>query len=131
LVSGTHAGLIYNTFPLMDGRLIPDGYGDPLSFANITANVTAVQFNHRVFATLTAILACCVAAFGYRFATTRGLRMALLLLLLSVILQFALGVATLLNGVPISLAACHQATALLLLSAALIVANMARAGTSS
>jgi cytochrome c oxidase assembly protein subunit 15 len=129
-VSGTHAGLIYNTFPLMDGRLIPTGYGDPTSFANITANVTAVQFNHRLLATACVLLAIFVVGYGLSRAPRNGLRLALAALLGAVLLQYALGIATLLNGVPIPLAAAHQASAFVLLSATLIMIHAARSGVT-
>ncbi len=47
-VAGTHAGLDYNTFPLMDGRLVPLDYARLAPFArNLTENIAAVQFDHR------------------------------------------------------------------------------------
>ena len=57
-VAGTHAGLDYNTFPLMDGQLVPDGYARLTPFLrNLTENIAAVQFDHRLLATLTALVA--------------------------------------------------------------------------
>src|SRR6185312_12720419 len=48
-VAGLDAGMSYNTFPLMDGRLVPAGYLDETPWwANLFENVAAVQFNHRV-----------------------------------------------------------------------------------
>src|SRR6185312_4689941 len=45
-VAGLKAGLTYNTFPLMDGRLIPEGYGQLQPFVrNLTENIAAVQFD--------------------------------------------------------------------------------------
>ena len=56
-VAGTHAGYDYNTFPLMDGQLVPDGYARLTPFLrNLTENVAAVQFDHRLLATLTALV---------------------------------------------------------------------------
>ncbi len=52
--AGTKAGLVYNTFPLMDGRLVPDGYfAESPWWVNPFDNVTAVQFDHRVLAVTT------------------------------------------------------------------------------
>ena len=57
-VAGTHAGFAYNTFPLMEGRLIPSAYDamTPL-WRNLTENIAAVQFDHRLLAILTALAA--------------------------------------------------------------------------
>jgi cytochrome c oxidase assembly protein subunit 15 len=126
-VAGLHAGLDYNTFPLMEGSLVPPGYArlDPF-WRNLTENIAAVQFDHRLLATLTALSAVGVAVIGLR-ARARGiLRAGLVALLAAVILQYSLGVATLLNAVPVGLAAAHQATAVVLLTAALLAYHSAR-----
>ena len=50
-VAGLHAGLTYNTFPLMDGSFVPAGYAQLQPFVlNWFENVAAVQFNHRLLA---------------------------------------------------------------------------------
>jgi cytochrome c oxidase assembly protein subunit 15 len=67
--AGLHAGLAYNTFPLMDGRLVPAGYFQPglhPLIRNLMENVTAVQFDHRVLASLTALLVLATVTFGLR-----------------------------------------------------------------
>jgi cytochrome c oxidase assembly protein subunit 15 len=126
-VSGLHAGLIYNSFPLMDGRLFPAGYATSSSWlTNITTNITAVQFDHRALATLTAIIALGVVAGGFAAQPSPLVRRALVCVLISVLMQYALGVATLLYVVPIALAACHQAGAVLLLSATLFLLHTTR-----
>ncbi|CAA9246931.1 MAG: Heme A synthase, cytochrome oxidase biogenesis protein Cox15-CtaA [uncultured Acetobacteraceae bacterium] len=119
--AGIRAGLDYNTFPLMDGRLVPEGYWrlQP-AWLNLTENVAAVQFNHRLLATLAAL-----AAFGAALAAWRRLpdgpaRRACLGLGAAVALQYALGVATLLLVVPAWLGTLHQASAVLVLTAALL-----------
>jgi cytochrome c oxidase assembly protein subunit 15 len=128
LVAGTHAGFIYNTFPLMDGRLVPSGYAALHPFlANLTRNVAAVQFDHRLLATLTALatLATVVRALGSHLPA--GPRRAFAALGLVVLLQYALGIATLLLVVPITLAITHQVTATLLLTAAIVALHSTRA----
>jgi len=119
-VAGTRAGLIYNTFPLMDGRLVPAGYAQlhPL-WLNWFENITAVQFDHRVLAvaTMTAVFLLWVA--GLRANLPIPARKALHALLAAAVLQAALGISTLLLVVPIPLAAAHQAGAVLLLTAAI------------
>src|SRR5271169_1937459 len=130
-VAGLHAGLVYNTFPLMDGRLVPDGLFDrsPL-LANFFENVTTVQFDHRVLALATLAL---VVAFWFslkRRTLPPRARLAAGLLLFAVILQVALGIATLLLVVPIPLAAAHQTGALTLFSLALWLAHETRVARS-
>ncbi len=125
--AGTHAGLEYNTFPLMDGRLIPEGY-DMLSPAlrNITENPIAVQFDHRVLATLTAITVLCTLFAGFRTPLPRASRAALLCMAAAVAVQYCLGIATLLTVVAVPIAVAHQATAVLLLASALFTAHTLR-----
>ncbi|MBD0271109.1 MAG: COX15/CtaA family protein [Acetobacteraceae bacterium] len=118
--AGIRAGFDYNTFPLMDGRLVPEGYWRLVpGWLNFVENVAAVQFNHRLLATLAAL-----AAFGAGVAAWRRLpdgpaRRACLVLGAAVALQYALGVATLLLVVPAWLGTLHQANAVLVLTAAL------------
>jgi cytochrome c oxidase assembly protein subunit 15 len=108
--AGLHAGLTYNTFPLMDGRLVPEGYGMLQPFLrNLTENVAAVQFDHRLLATLTLILVSTLAGLACLGAAVVG--------------QYLLGVTTLLLVVPVPVATMHQAGAVLLLTTVLIVAH--------
>ncbi|MDQ2802809.1 MAG: COX15/CtaA family protein [Pseudomonadota bacterium] len=126
-VAGTHAGLAYNTFPLMDGRLIPADYGHLHPWLrNLTQNIPAVQFDHRLLATLTALLGGAAVGAAWRTPLARGARAAVLALAGLVMLQYALGVATLLLVVPVSLAAAHQANAVLALTAALVALHALR-----
>ena len=119
--AGNHAGLVYNTFPLMGGRLVPQDYAQlspwPL---NLFENVAAVQFDHRLLATLTALCVLAAVITGLRAQLPRVLRPVLLALAAAVLLQYGLGVATLLSWVAIPLATAHQAAAVLLLTAALV-----------
>jgi heme a synthase len=119
-VAGTRAGLTYNTFPLMDGKLVPNGYAQlhPF-FLNWFENVAAVQFDHRLLAIVTVVVIGLVWAAGWRASLPGPACAALHGLLAVAVLQVALGVATLLLVVPIPLAAGHQAGAVLLLTAAI------------
>src|SRR5690349_13728094 len=120
-VAGLHAGLIYNTFPLMDGSFVPSGYAALKPFPlNWFENIPAVQFNHRVLAMTTASCVVLLWLAGIRAALPRPARLALHALLGAVLLQFALGVTTLLLVVPVPLGAAHQAGAVLLLTAAIV-----------
>lgn len=119
-VAGIDAGFAYNTFPLMDGALIPDGLL-PLQpwYLGLFEDVTTVQFTHRVLATLTggAIIAFWLQA--RRRAPTARIRWSVDVLAAAVCLQYALGVATLLMVVPVPLGVSHQAGAVVLWTAAL------------
>ncbi len=127
-VAGTHAGLTYNTFPLMDGRLIPPGYGqlEPL-WRNLTENIAAVQFDHRLLATLTVLTAACTLVIGFAGQPSRASRCALVAFgMRRRWCNICLGVATLLLVVPVGLAAMHQAVATLVLTAAIVLLHTAR-----
>jgi len=119
-VAGMRAGFTYNTFPLMDGHLVPEGYWalQP-GVRNLAENIATVQFDHRLLATGTALLALATVAQGLRAGVRGVLRTRLLLLGGAVLAQYALGVTTLLWVVPVSLGTAHQAMAVLVLTAAL------------
>jgi len=116
-VAGTNAGLIYNTFPLMDGALVPDGYTTLQPWAlNLFENHAAVQFNHRALAILTLTAAIAAWVWSRRFALPPRARTALGLLAAMAALQVGLGISALLLVVPVWLGALHQAGALALLT---------------
>ena len=124
-VAGTHAGFEYNTFPLMGRHLIPRAYDQLHPFwRNMIANIAAVQFDHRVLATVTATLG--LAAALAALAAPPPLRRPVLVMAGLVVLQYALGVATLLYVVPVPLAVTHQANAVLTLTAALVALHALR-----
>jgi cytochrome c oxidase assembly protein subunit 15 len=125
--AGLHAGLEYNTFPLMDGRLFPAGYGDlHPGLLNLTENPIAVQFDHRLLATLTAITVITAIVAGLRTELPRRAFIAVLCMGVAVLLQFSLGVATLLSVVAVPIAVAHQAMAVLLLAATLVATHTLR-----
>jgi len=127
LVAGTHAGLIHNTFPLMDGRVVPADYARLHPFIlNWFENVAAIQFDHRLLALATAVLIVLAWTAGLRAALPRRCRLALHALLAAAVLQVALGITTLVLVVPIPLAVAHQAGAIVLLTAALVLRHMMR-----
>lgn len=126
-VAGLRAGLTYNTFPLMDGRLVPEGYAQLSPFwRNLTANIAAVQFNHRLLATLAGAAALAAAAWGMRALPPGFARGAVLALGGTVALQYVLGVATLLMVVPVWLGTLHQTVAVGVLTAALVALHALR-----
>jgi cytochrome c oxidase assembly protein subunit 15 len=127
LVAGTHAGLDYNSFPLMDGRLVPEDYARLQPFLrNLTENIATVQFDHRLLATLTALTAAAILVLGLIAQPPSAMRLSLLALCATVALQYGLGVATLILAVPTALAAAHQAGAVLVLTAALVLLHVLR-----
>jgi cytochrome c oxidase assembly protein subunit 15 len=131
-VAGIRAGLAYNTFPLMNGSLVPAGILsiDPW-WRNFFWNMATVQFDHRLFAWSLAIL---VPLLWWKLGAARGLprraRVARHLLLAMLAIQVTLGILTLLLVVPVPLAAAHQGGALLLFAAALNLAHALRPAQS-
>jgi cytochrome c oxidase assembly protein subunit 15 len=117
LVAGINAGLTYNTWPLMDGRLVPDGYFVRAPWwINPFENPTAVQFNHRVLAQLAVVAALGLWLWARARPLAAGARRAFDLLALGALAQLGLGIWTLLWVVPVWLGAAHQAGALVVLS---------------
>jgi len=113
LVAGIHAGLAYNTFPLMNGDFVPPEIFmvDPL-WLNFFTNMATVQFDHRMIAWALMGL---IPWFSWRiWNETPEARPAAVLLTLWLAVQVSLGVATLLLQVPVALAAAHQAGAMVL-----------------
>lgn len=119
-VAGLKAGHIFNTFPLMGGRLIPEGIG-ALSpwYLNPLENMVTVQFDHRWLALATGLLLFAWYLRGRSYFQQAGLQRSFKLVGMMVIIQVSLGIATLLLQVPAALGALHQAGALLLFSAVL------------
>ncbi len=128
LVAGIRAGFAYNTFPLMNGELVPP---EILMlkpwWRNFFWNMATVQFDHRVIAVLVFVVALALYrktrnAFDLPVRARLGAHVVLAL----VVVQVALGISTLLLVVPLPLAALHQAGAVLVFAAALNVAHALR-----
>ncbi len=123
LVAGLRAGLVYNEWPLMDGRLIPPFDHlfrlTPWS-ANFLDNVTMVQFQHRMVAYLLLALAFSHAIHAQKSALGRRAARRSILLVLFVLLQAGLGITTLVLAVPLWAALAHQAMAMAVLGMATI-----------
>ena len=129
-VAGLKAGFAYNTFPLMDGRWVPEVIfmQQPL-WRNFFENIATVQFDHRVLATLVFFGVITLWIIAMRQPLPAAARNSLHLLLAAALLQVTLGISTLLLHVPVVLAVAHQGGALLLLSA-VIYARKRMAGTA-
>lgn len=126
-VAGLKAGHAFNTFPLMAGQIVPDGYLaiEPW-WKNIFDNIPTVQFNHRYLGILTYLSVCIFVLNSWRDAVLRQHHVALTLLLVAVTMQGLLGVSTLILHVPITIAAAHQGVGLLLLTSALYLIYLTR-----
>ena len=116
LVAGLDAGLSYNTWPLMDGKLIP---GDLLilepAWRNFFESPKTVQFVHRLGAyTVFAVALWHMIATRTRLPGSTHARRATLLFLL-VLVQASIGIGTLLMQVPLHMALTHQGFALVVL----------------
>ena len=124
LVAGIRAGLAYNTFPLMNGHLVPpEIFAVEPWYLNFFTNMATVQFDHRMIAWLLAFLTPWFWLRARREGAPPRAKLGADLLLAALVLQIAVGIATLLWVVPIPLAAAHQAGALLVFSAALFAAH--------
>jgi len=123
LVAGLRAGKVYNTWPDIDGALIPSAarlfFEEPW-WRNLFDNTLTVQFEHRMTAYALFVLALVHAFDAVRsragFAAVKGA----LWLAAAVTLQATLGILTLLNQVPIDLALAHQAVAIAVLTLAVL-----------
>jgi heme a synthase len=115
--AGLNAGTIYTTWPLMNGEFMP---ANVHAFGNWVKNFTdhkdGVQFVHRNLAWL---VAAATVGISVHYRKTEAMRGVWVWLLVAVLMQFMLGVATLLTQVQIVLGALHQMGALVLLAALL------------
>lgn len=123
-VAGLRAGLMYNTFPLMNGHLLPPGMGafQPL-WLNALENPVTVQFIHRCLALTTFAVVAGLWLSWRRAELAPAQRLALNALAAMTLLQLSLGIATLLYHVPVALGTLHQGGAVLLLSAVLAMGH--------
>ncbi|MEO8754552.1 MAG: COX15/CtaA family protein [Casimicrobiaceae bacterium] len=127
-VAGIRAGFAYNTFPLMNGNVVPP---EIMLLApwwkNFFYNMATVQFDHRVIAWTLALV---VPVLWWKVrrlpAVHARARAGANVLLALLAAQIALGILTLVNVVPLPLAAAHQAGALLVFAAALHLAHALR-----
>ncbi len=127
-VAGNKAGFAFNTWPLMQDRVFPEGML-ALSpwWTNLFENIATVQFDHRLLAygvVLAALL------YWWRLRHERlpaRARIAANILPIAALLQVALGITTLLLAVPTPLGAAHQAGALVVLTVSLYLNHALRA----
>ena len=115
-VAGLDAGLIYNTFPLMDGHVIPPEAWDmqPV-LVNLVENHATVQWFHRCLAYLTAFMVLGYSIRAFVLPLPKIVKRLAAVLLFLVIAQIGLGAATVMSHVEIHPAVTHQFNAFLLL----------------
>ncbi|MFO1149019.1 MAG: COX15/CtaA family protein [Alsobacter sp.] len=123
LVAGSKAGLVYNTWPLIDGHVLPAW--DQLVFVqpvveNLVDNHLTVQFNHRMVAYLLFALAFWHAWSTVREQASDKVRRRAMAVAGLVAAQAGVGIATLLAQVPLGLALLHQGVAMLVLAMATV-----------
>jgi heme a synthase len=121
LVAGLHAGLIYNTWPLIEGHIVPpaaDLFFDPPWWQNFFENALTVQFDHRMFAYGLLALALGHLANVARRHPGGALATGAAAVAVAIVTQIVIGIATLTHAAPLGLALLHQATALIVLTMA-------------
>lgn len=117
-MAGLRAGWSHNTFPTMSGYWIPPGLFDMQPWwINIFENGTTIQFIHRWLAKLLVLGVLALLIRARRSETYAAAAMSLV--------QLGLGIATILTGVNVTLAAMHQAGAVLLLTSLIVVRHRA------
>jgi cytochrome c oxidase assembly protein subunit 15 len=121
-VAGLNAGFILNTWPMMgDAWVHPAVFALQPWWANLIDGLAGVQFVHRYLAYVAAGLALVV----WYLARKRNLSLlqhrSVVAMVVMVVLQFLLGVFTLLYAVPVVLGVLHQAAAFLLLGNVVLV----------
>ena len=133
LVAGNDAGRAYNSFPKMGNDWIPwqDMWTSDPWYGNFHDNTAMVQFNHRVLGLSTAATALGLVAFGLSSPTRAQLitpqaRKALTAVGLASVGQVTLGITTLLQYVPISLAVTHQIGSIVVFSSGVYLAHSLR-----
>ena len=122
-VAGLRAGRAYNSFPLMNGQLVPaEAFMLEPWWQNFLWNVATVQLTHRAIFWLLLVL---IPVLWWQARRTPA-KIAAHHLLATFLIQAGLGISTLLLAVPLPLAAAHQAGAVLLLACALWTAERSR-----
>jgi len=118
--AGLDAGFAFNTWPMMGDHWFPEGVAMLKPFwLNVVNNPIVVQFCHRTTAFLVAIAALATAFVAWR----RDVRREAGELAAMVLIQFSLGIATIVSGVALWIGVAHQAGAALLLIATVRIAH--------
>jgi len=126
-VAGTRAGFAFNDWPWMHGRLVPEGlFALEPTWINAFENLATVQFNHRLLAYLLCLVVPLYWWLARRYPLASSTRALFHLLLAMFVVQVLLGITTLLQHVPVPLAAAHQAGAMVVFTFALLINHRLR-----
>ena len=120
-MAGSHAGQSFNTYPLMNGKIIPDDiFLAEMGILNLFENTVTINFNNRWIATFTFIYTFSLFLYLFINKSIELQKTIITLVLLILSLQFFLGVMALLSNVAIQYASLHQTNSVLLLSILLL-----------
>lgn len=127
-VAGSHAGMVYNTWPKMGDEWVPESVGFALGKEGVSSlinNLASVQFIHRMMAYLITLF---VLVLGYKIynSGTAALKKAVVILEAGILLQVVLGITTLLLKVPMWLGVLHQAVAFFLFAGCIYLVHRLR-----
>ena len=119
LLAGLNGGLIYNTWPDMNGFFSPNDtiLNDYFSLS-VLNNPSIIQFLHRITAYLLVLLIILLNIFYYKLNLDLK---SILFFDLAIVIQIFLGIITLLSGVEIKYASLHQIGSILVLSSYLYI----------
>ncbi|OLY78103.1 Cytochrome c oxidase assembly protein COX15-like protein [Smittium mucronatum] len=140
MVAGLDAGLVYNEFPLMGGRILPpkseywsdnyatDIFGNAQSkIYNLFENPTTVQMIHRTMAITTCFAVSYLWYIGRGLGLNRANRFLVNMSFIVGLTQVGLGIGTLVNYVPVSWASAHQANSVILVATLFGLTNSLKA----
>ena len=120
-MAGTNSGQSFNTFPLMNGKLIPDDYFlEDLGISNLFENTVAINFNHRWISIFSFFYIIYVCIKFIKFDNKNVSNIIVCAIIFFLTLQVLLGIITLLSNVYLPIASMHQTNSILLLSTLLI-----------
>jgi len=121
-VSGLDAGLIYQSWPLMNGSFFPDDSNIKDLFSlNSFETPSIVQFIHRNIAYFIFVFFLFILIKIFKNNDFIYLRKTILLVFFSLLLQIFLGILTVLSGAQILIASMHQIGSILLITTSLIL----------
>jgi cytochrome c oxidase assembly protein subunit 15 len=125
--AGLRAGLGYNTFPLMEGKLLAEAATmmSPM-WLNFFENGAMIQFVHRWVGTLLLVVVAAVLGISIQRKLPGPVVWTAAMLVTMVLVQYLLGILTLINYVPVFLASIHQAVACVVLLAAVYLVYLVR-----
>jgi len=126
-MAGTNSGQSFNTYPLMNGKIFPDDYFfRDLGILNIFENTVTINFNHRWLGTITFLFVFTVCSYSILSNKIYVPKFLIYLILIILIIQFSLGILTLLSNVNLSYASLHQLNSVILLSTLLITYHQSK-----